>query len=174
MKIILFSSYCCSEFNQFRHFSSSTLLSADPASISTEQNNKSGPNICPLSKNFLEIQTTSFPSLFSIVNGCYIPCVVTILRDWPGSNFYQIFLSGEFQLWKRNHLRTILYSKQILKGKMNTPLSWKGVRKWKHSFAVLEKEGPLRCHYNKLQSTLEFTFHPYTQTWSLYILSLHT
>lgn len=31
LKIILFSSYCCSEFNQFRHFTTSALLTADPA-----------------------------------------------------------------------------------------------------------------------------------------------
>jgi len=49
-------------------------------------------------------------------------------------------------------------------GKMNILLPWKDVKRWKYSFAVEEKKGFLQGCYNKLQSTLEFISHPYTQT----------
>lgn len=46
--LLLFSSCCCFEFNQFRHFISSTLFSVGPTSINPEWNMQSGANICTL------------------------------------------------------------------------------------------------------------------------------
>lgn len=89
--LLLFSSCCCFEFNQFSHFISSTLLSVGPTSINTEWNMQSGANIHTLSKNFLKIQTLSFASPFSIVTVDCVPCDIIVLRNWPGCHCSQTF-----------------------------------------------------------------------------------